>query len=74
MIKARVSLVFTHKLAEEKACVWPYEGYDYKKREKQISQRLKMDCPDIEFIPVTVHKPEQIEPLVKKSQRILMDI
>lgn len=70
MIKARVSLVFTYMLTEEKACVWPYEGYDYKKREKQISQRLKMDCPDIEFIPVTIHKPEQIESLVKESKDI----
>lgn len=70
MIKARVSLVFTHMLTEEKACVWPYEGYDYKKREEQISQRLKMDCPDIKFIPATVHKPEQVESLVKKSKDI----
>jgi len=70
MIKARVCLVFTHKPAEEKACVWPYEGYDYDKRATEITRNLKMNCPDIEFMPVTLCKAEQAEALVKGSKNI----
>ena len=70
MSKARVSLVFTHRPAEEKACVWPYEGYDYDKRKNQIIRNLKTNCPDIEFMPVTLCKAEQAEALVKESKNI----
>jgi len=70
MSKARVSLVFTHRPAEEKACVWPYEGYDYNKRKNQIIWNLKTNCPDIEFMPVTLCKAEQAEALVKGAKNI----
>ena len=70
MSKTRVSLVFTHRPAEEKACVWPYEGYDYDKRKNQIIRNLKTNCPDIEFMPVTLCKAEQAEALVKESKNI----
>ena len=50
--KIRVRLIFSH-LPPENA-TWPYKGYNYEGRKKEISNQLQKSCPNIEFIPTTV--------------------
>jgi len=68
MSKARVSLVFAHRPAEEKT--WPYLGYDYKKRIDELTQNLKTCCPGVDFIPAVVHDGLEAEDLVKQAEDI----
>jgi hypothetical protein len=49
--KPRVRLVFSH-IAPDKP-TWPYQGFDYEGRKKELTARLASDCPNIEFLPVT---------------------
>jgi hypothetical protein len=49
--KPRIRLIFSHITPEKPT--WPYQGYDYEGRKKQLTARLAADCPKIDFLPVT---------------------
>lgn len=48
---AKLRLVFTHVPPETPT--WPYQGYDYEKRKKELTSRLRQACPHIDFLPAT---------------------
>ncbi|MEK7406900.1 MAG: hypothetical protein AAB225_17630 [Acidobacteriota bacterium] len=54
--KARVRLVFTHP--GRKIEGWPYLGYDYETRKKELTSRLTTACPNVELLPVTAPAAE----------------
>jgi hypothetical protein len=49
--KPRIRLVFSHYVPDKPT--WPYEGFDYEGRKKEIAAKLSAGCPNIEFLPVT---------------------
>lgn len=49
--KPRLRLVFTHIVPEKPT--WPYQGFDYDARKKELAASLARSCPDIEFLPAT---------------------
>lgn len=49
--KPRLRLVFSHITPDEPT--WPYQGYDYEGKKKELTARLATDCPNIEFLPAT---------------------
>ncbi len=63
--KARVRLVFSHIPPDRPT--WPYMGYDYESRKKELFSRLQKSCPNIEFMPVTLQNAEQADKLLQSD-------
>jgi hypothetical protein len=57
-------LVFTHVPVERET--WPYLGYDYEGRKKELTARLEKACPNVKFLPATAHN-------VADARRILLE-
>ena len=60
--KAKVRLVFTHISPQERT--WPYQGYDYEARKKELTSRLREACPNVEFLPATVQSGDEAKKLL----------
>jgi hypothetical protein len=60
--RTRIRLVFTHISPEEET--WPYQGYDYEGRKKELTARLQEACPNVEFLPATVKSAEEAKKLL----------
>jgi hypothetical protein len=41
--------------------MWPYPNYDCPRRHAEILKLLKDGCPQVEFVPVVVSKPAEVE-------------
>lgn len=54
--KPKLRLVFTHIPPEKPT--WPYKGFDYEGRKKEITDRLVKECPGVEFLPVTANNAD----------------
>jgi len=57
--KVRVALVFLSNSAERE--IWPYPGYDCESRHKEILAALRLGCPQVEFLPVVVPLPADVQ-------------
>jgi hypothetical protein len=57
--KARVALVFLSNSEERE--IWPYPGYDCERRHQEVLQALRQGCPQVEFVPVVVPKPADVQ-------------
>jgi hypothetical protein len=66
--KARIRLVFTHRPPE--LATWPYQGYDYEARKKELTSRLQEACPNVEFLPVTLQTEEEAKKLLAADEGI----
>lgn len=64
--RVRVGLVFLSK----KGSSWPYPEYDVEAREKEILGLLKEGCPGIEFVPVAIRKPDDVQKAVAMKDRV----
>ena len=51
--KVRVAAVFLAQIRNS----WPYPGFDAAGRQNEILAALREGCPDVEFLPVTIHTP-----------------
>ena len=51
--KVRVAAVFLAQIRNS----WPYPGFDAAGRQSEILAALREGCPDVEFLPVTIHTP-----------------
>ncbi len=67
-VKPRVRLVFTHIPPEKPT--WPYQGYDYEGRKKELTARLRQSCPAIEFLPATVHNADEARKLLEADAEV----
>ena len=61
--KCRIRLVFTH--LGPKTPTWPNIGYDYEGRKKELTEKLRQACPDVDFIPVTVNSAAEAKKIVE---------
>ena len=62
----RVGLVF---LSKERAS-WPHPEFDVGARQKEILGLLKEGCPGIEFLPVTVREPKDVQKAISLGDRV----
>ena len=64
--KPRVRLVFTH--VPPGRPTWPYISYDYETRKRELTRRLVSGCPNLEFLPVTVHDADAARRLISEDK------
>jgi len=57
--KVRVALVFLSNSAERE--IWPYPGFDTARRHQQVIRLLREGCPQVEFVPVVVPQPREVQ-------------
>ena len=62
----RVALVFLSKAGSS----WPHPEFDVQAREKQISTLLKEGCRGVEFIPLAVRSPADVQKAVAMKDRV----
>jgi hypothetical protein len=66
--KVRVALVFLSNSADRE--IWPYPGFDTEKRHRQILQLLTEGCAGVEFVPVVVSNPAEVEKAVAMRESV----
>ncbi|MGC8792448.1 MAG: hypothetical protein ACP5U2_03550 [Bryobacteraceae bacterium] len=66
--KPRIRLVFTHIPPEKPT--WPYQGYDYEGRKKELTARLRQSCPGVEFLPATAHNADEGRKLLESDAEV----
>ncbi|MDH4240712.1 MAG: twin-arginine translocation signal domain-containing protein, partial [Phycisphaerae bacterium] len=59
--RARIAAVFLMSMNTRE--IWPYPGFDTKGRQREVLSRLRKGCPKIEFVPVTVENPADMQKL-----------
>jgi hypothetical protein len=64
--RVRVGLVFLSKNGSS----WPFPKYDAEAREKEIQGLLKEGCPGIEFVPVAIRSPGDVQKAVALKDRV----
>ncbi len=60
----KLRLVFSHQPVDKET--WPYMGFDYEARKKELQTQLERSCPRIQFLPVTATSRDD-------ARRILVD-
>lgn len=60
--KTRIRLVFAHIPREKES--WPYKGYDYEGRKRELSAQLREACPNVEWLPATVQNADETKKLL----------
>ncbi len=63
--KLKIRLIFSH-IAPEKP-TWPYAGFDYEGRKKELTERLTAACPGVQFSPATVRNAADARKLVAED-------
>jgi hypothetical protein len=66
--KARVRLVYTQPGKQIEG--WPYLGYDYESRKKDLTARLTKACPEVEFLPVTAPGAEDARKVLEADGEV----
>jgi len=54
--KVRVGTVFLANTEIRE--IWPYPNFDTESRQREVLAALRQGCPEIDFVPVTVKKPD----------------
>jgi hypothetical protein len=67
-VKPRLRLVFTHISPDKET--WPYKGYDYEGRKKELATRLQQACPNIEFLTATAQTAEDAKKILAQDRDI----
>ena len=62
----RVGLVY---LSKERPS-WPYPEFDIRRRENEILDLLKEGCPGVEFLPVAVRNPSDVDKAIALSDQV----
>jgi len=57
--KPRVALVFLSNSSGRE--MWPYPNFDCPRRHAEIIKLLKQKCPQVEFVPVVVAQPAEVQ-------------
>jgi len=66
--KTKIRLVFTHEPPEN--ATWPNIGFDYQGRKKELTQKLRDACPQIEFLPVTAQNTDDATKILHADTEI----
>ncbi len=66
--KVRVAAVFLSNVKIRE--IWPYPGFDTGGRQREILATLEEGCPAVEFIPVTVENPGDVQKAVALKDEV----
>ena len=66
--KPKIRLVFAHIPPEHPT--WPYQGYDYEGRKRELTEKLRQACPNIEFLPVTAHNADEARKVLEADSEV----
>jgi hypothetical protein len=50
--------------------IWPYPGYDCETRHQEILKALRQGCPGVEFVPVVVHRPDEVKKAIALGKEV----
>ena len=64
--RPKVRLVFSHIPPGQPT--WPYNSYDYEARKRELTRKLVQGCPQIEFLPATVHDADATRRLLAEDK------
>jgi hypothetical protein len=64
--KPKVRLVWAY--VPSTGPIWPNIGYDFEKRKAQLAEPLTQGCPNIEFLPITVHNRDQAQKMMDEDK------
>ena len=62
--KPKIGVIFSHITPEKPS--WPYKGYDYEGRKKQLAAQLQEACPNCDLVFDTAMNAEEAQTAVKK--------
>jgi len=66
--KPKLRLVFTHIPPDKPT--WPYQGYDYEGRKKELTAKLRQACPRVEFLPATANNTEDGKKILEADSEV----
>lgn len=66
--RAKIRLVFTHEPPE--VPTWPYIGYDFEGRKKELTEKLRKACPNIELLPATAGNTEDAKKILEADKEV----
>ncbi len=66
--KAKVRLVFTHRPPIE--ATWPNIGYNHEGRKRELTERLRQACPNIEFLPATAQNGKNAKKILEADKEV----
>lgn len=64
-------LVFSH--TSSTGPIWPFQGFDFEPRKKEIAEGLKRLCPNIEFLPATAMNAGDANKLLADDKKLNID-
>jgi len=72
--KTRIRVVFSHHRVDAQGKQnepgWPFEGYDCEGRKRELIEKLRQSCPNIEFLPATAYDAADAKKLVESDKDI----
>ena len=66
--KVRVAAVFLAGMNTRE--IWPYPGFNTGQRQREVMAALSKGCPEIEFVPVTVGSPADLQKATGLKDRV----
>jgi len=66
--RTRIGLVFTHIPPDRPT--WPNVGYDYEGRKRELADKLRQACPDIEWVPATAHNADEAKQILNQQPAV----
>jgi hypothetical protein len=66
--RVRVALVFFSNSEERE--IWPYPGFDCAGRHAEIMKLLKEECPRVEFVPVVIGHPGDVQKAIAMKEAV----
>ncbi|UCG57590.1 MAG: hypothetical protein JSU70_22330 [Phycisphaerales bacterium] len=66
--KPKIRLVFTH--ISPNSPTWPHIGYDYERRKKDWTSKLRKACPGVEFIVATAMNANDANEILKGDSEV----
>jgi len=67
--RPKVRLIFACWALVQDRPTWPHIGHDMRPEIQRVSTQLPRLCPEVEFLPVVLHKPEEAEKLLAEDAK-----
>lgn len=71
--RPRVRLVFACFSLKQERPTWPHLGYDFRPEIARVTAALQQLCPQVEFLPVAAHGPEDAKKLLASAEADRID-
>jgi hypothetical protein len=66
--KVRVAAVFLANINIRE--IWPYPDFDTEGRRQEVLTLLRQGCPDVEFVPLTIENPGDVQQAIAMKDRV----